>query len=211
MAHTQRYLLLALLLVACNDNRNYIRVFVNGISNFSAVTALRVNVTNNAQTGTVSVPVASSPRPDPFDFSLEFDRARTGQVNLSIEGRNSSDATLARGQTVTTLAEGIVDATLALQQLPAPTANSLSPTNCHFPGGGAQISVIGSNFVSGSVVLWDTILNRLDTTFISSSQLQITTPRGFDMQNIGVSVRNPDGQTSNSVAFYYRSDPLTCP
>ena len=206
----RRCLLLALLLVACN-NRNYVRVIVTGLSSFSEVTALRVNVTHNTQTGTVSVPVPSSPRPDPFDFSLEFDADRTGQVNLNIEGRNSDDALLARGSTVADLAKGVVDASLTLQQLPAPFVTNLTPLNCHRPSGGAQIFVNGGNFTSGSVVLWGSTLNPLNTTFRSASQVEIVTPRGFEGQDVNVFVRNPDGQTSNSVPFYYRTDALTCP
>lgn len=209
----RRCWLLVLLLAACNDGRNYVRVSVGSITNFSAAATLQVTVTNNGQTGTVNVPVpTNSQRPDPFDFSLEFDPARTGQVGIDIEARNGSGGPLARGTTTITIAKGIVQAPLTLQQLPAPSVNNLSPIHCHFPGGGAQIFVNGANFVSGSVVLWGNGSTPLNTTVNSSGQLEILTPRGFDNTDVDVVVRNPDGQTSNNnVQFYYRSDPLLCP
>ncbi|HEX2571906.1 MAG TPA: IPT/TIG domain-containing protein [Polyangia bacterium] len=207
----RRCLLLALLLAACNDSRNYVVVSVAGISNYNAVTSLHVDVANNSNTAAVDVPVPTGSRPpDPFTFSLGFDAARAGQVGIGLEARNSSGAPLARGDAIATLAKGVVEASLTLERLPSPSVNNLSPINCHYPTGGAQIFINGADFLSSSVVEWG-FANPIATTFISTSQLRVTTPPGNDGQTVDVYVRNPDRQLSNSVQFYYRFDLLNCP
>jgi hypothetical protein len=211
MSMMRRGLLLALLLVAC-DNRNYVEVSVHGISDFTGVTALRVDVTHNSQTAApVNVGVASGAETTPFTFSLGFDRDRTGQVTLNLMALNAAEDPLARGNTVANIVSGSVGETvLTLQSLSPPSINRLTP-NCYFPEGGVEVFVNGSDFFSRSVVLFDGV--ELPTTFNTGSQLRIVAPnRGFGFEGISfVRVRNPDGQTSNSVPFYYRLDLINCP
>jgi hypothetical protein len=98
--------------------------------------------------------------------------------------------------------------TIALaQSIPVPLVNNpLVPASAAPGGTDFTLTVNGTGFVSGSVVNWNN--SRLDTKFISNSQLSATVP-AIDIANPGtasVAVANPvpGGGTSNADFFDIR-------
>src|SRR5207249_3013407 len=94
---------------------------------------------------------------------------------------------------------------------PVPTISSLSPPSALAGGQGFNLTVNGSNFVSGSVVRWNGA-NRT-TTFVSASQIAASIPAS-DISSAGaatVTVFNPSpgGGTSNSQTFNIVASSLT--
>lgn len=86
-------------------------------------------------------------------------------------------------------------------QQTSPVISSLNPNTAVVGGGGFTLTVNGSNFVSGAKVRWNG--NERQTSFGSVAQLTAQIPAS-DLLAVGtanVTVANPDGQTSNSVAF----------
>ncbi|WP_234414246.1 IPT/TIG domain-containing protein [Paenibacillus sp. CAA11] len=76
---------------------------------------------------------------------------------------------------------------------PAPVITTVAPDH-GLVTGGTSVVITGSNFVSGvKVKLKD---QELATTFVSSTQLKITTPAWNSAEVVNVSVTNPDGQTA---------------
>jgi len=86
---------------------------------------------------------------------------------------------------------------------PAPSISSLSPSTGGAGGPAFTLSVIGSNFVPGSVVQWNGLERA--TTFVSSTALTAAIPAGdvADGGIVEVSVFNaaPGGGTSSAVSF----------
>jgi hypothetical protein len=94
---------------------------------------------------------------------------------------------------------------------PVPGLTSLNPTSVS-PGSPAfTLTVIGNNFVNGSVIRW----NNSDraTTYISATQLTATIPASDIASNrpVNVSVFNPSpgGGLSNSLLFAVGTKPIT--
>jgi hypothetical protein len=84
------------------------------------------------------------------------------------------------------------------------TANGLIPSSAAAGGPAMQLIVVGTNFVSGSVVNWNSGTNQaLTTSFVSSTQLAAVLPAALIATSgvAFVSVQNPGPVNSNSVAF----------
>src|SRR5438876_5029593 len=86
---------------------------------------------------------------------------------------------------------------------PVPTVTSLSPTSTTAGGGAFTLTVNGTNFVSGSVVQWNS--SARTTTFVSATQLRATITAA-DIATAGTaSVRvftpAPGGGNSNALTF----------
>lgn len=86
---------------------------------------------------------------------------------------------------------------------PVPVATSLSPAFATAGGATFTLTVIGSSFVSGSVVRWNGV--NLTTTFVSATQLTASIPMA-DISTAGtanVTVFNPavGGGTSGALTF----------
>jgi uncharacterized delta-60 repeat protein len=82
-----------------------------------------------------------------------------------------------------------------------PGITELSPTSANPGGASFTLTVTGSNFVSGSVVLWNG--TALTTTFASATSLTATVPAS-DLAQSGtasVTVSNPGNVTSNARTF----------
>jgi hypothetical protein len=83
----------------------------------------------------------------------------------------------------------------------APTIGSVSPTSGPLAGG-TQITIAGTNFVSGARVLVGG--RSATTTFVGSTQLRASTPTGAAAAAVAVQVTNPNGQSATrSNAFTY--------
>lgn len=83
----------------------------------------------------------------------------------------------------------------------APALSSLSPSAATAGGPAFTLTVNGSNFVSGSTVRWNGAARP--TTFVSASQVTAAIPSS-DIATAGtanVSVANPDGAASGTLAF----------
>jgi hypothetical protein len=92
-------------------------------------------------------------------------------------------------------------------QNPVPGVTSISPSSATAGSRAINITVTGSNFISGSVVQWGG--SARITTFVSSTQLTVAITAA-DLSNAGtvaVSVFNasPGGGTSNSLSFVVSS------
>jgi membrane-bound inhibitor of C-type lysozyme len=85
------------------------------------------------------------------------------------------------------------------------SAGGLSPASAVAGSAGFQLSVTGSNFVSGATVQWAAggTPQSLTTAFVSSSQLTALVPAPLIAAagNVFVSVQNPGNIVSNLVAF----------
>jgi hypothetical protein len=96
-----------------------------------------------------------------------------------------------------------LEITTVPQNNPVPSVASLNPTSAVVGDPGFTLTVVGTNFVSGSVVRW----NGLDraTTFVSGTQLTaaITAADIATVETASVTVYNPapGGGTSNVVNF----------
>lgn len=86
-------------------------------------------------------------------------------------------------------------------QNPPPTITSISPATAIAGGPAFNLTVNGTNFVSGSTVNFSG--NALPTTFVSGNQLTAAVPAA-DITvngNFSVTVNNPGGQTADAVTF----------
>ena len=82
-----------------------------------------------------------------------------------------------------------------------PTLSSLSPSSAPAGSAGFTLTVTGTNFVSGSTVLWNGAART--TSFAGSTQLSAAIPAS-DVATAGsatVTVTNPGGATSNGLTF----------
>lgn len=94
---------------------------------------------------------------------------------------------------------------------PAPTLTALTPNTSPAGVSSLALSVTGTNFVSGSQILWNG--NAMTTTFGSSTQLSATIPGSY-FSSIGtanVYVLNPDSTISNQLPFTITVSPSTVP
>lgn len=94
---------------------------------------------------------------------------------------------------------------------PTPAISGLSPAGAVSAGGAFTLTVNGSNFVAGSVVLWNG--SSRTTTLVSSSKLQAAI-MASDIASVGsavvtVSSPAPGGGVSNSSVFSITAAPLT--
>jgi len=96
---------------------------------------------------------------------------------------------------------------------PLPFISHLSPSQLGVGSGGFTLSVIGTNFIDGARIVWNGA--ALETTFISSSQLQapITADELEEARQVNVLVKNPEpvGGSSNIKLFNVGSLQLFLP
>ncbi|HEY2994770.1 MAG TPA: PA14 domain-containing protein [Methylomirabilota bacterium] len=93
----------------------------------------------------------------------------------------------------------------------APTLATLTPNNATAGGAAFTLTADGNSFVSGATVLWNGTTRA--TTFVSATRVTASIPAS-DIAAAGsasVSVRNPDGQTSNTVTFTVNPAGGGCP
>lgn len=96
---------------------------------------------------------------------------------------------------------------MAFAQKPAkgapPVISSIAPSSATAGGPAITLTVRGSNFVTGSIVLWNG--NTLTTTYVSATELQAAIPSGLvaaaGTAQIAVYSPGRSGGTSNTVAF----------
>ncbi|MCW5965904.1 MAG: hypothetical protein KIT83_17835 [Bryobacterales bacterium] len=84
---------------------------------------------------------------------------------------------------------------------PAPTLTLLSPDNANANSGPVALTVTGTNFVSGAVVVFGT--TDLTTSFVGATSLTASIPNSL-LQTAGpvsVTVRNPNNDVSNGLTF----------
>ena len=84
---------------------------------------------------------------------------------------------------------------------PNPVISSLSPTSATVGGPAFTLTVNGTGFASGAVVVFDN--TSATTTFVSSSQLTAMVPANLiaNAHTATVQVSNPSGAVSNTVNF----------
>jgi len=84
-----------------------------------------------------------------------------------------------------------------------PVVSSIAPTSATAGGPGFALTVNGSNFSTGSIVLWNG--NSISTTYVSATQLQGTIPgariAAAGVAQVAVYTPGRSGGTSNLVAF----------
>jgi len=125
----------------------------------------------------------------------------TGLGNVNVTVVNPSGATSAKAVfTVTSVT------------YPAPTISSIDPTSTTANGLGFNLTVYGSNFVSGATVYFSG--TAISTTYVSASQLNASVPQAqvASAGNYPVYVINPapGGGQSNSATFKVTS-PVSLP
>jgi hypothetical protein len=84
---------------------------------------------------------------------------------------------------------------------PAPTLTGLTPSSTAAGGPGFTLTADGTNFVSGATLFWNGL--QRSTSFVSATRVTATV-FASDIATAGsalVTVRNPDGQTSNTQTF----------
>ena len=91
---------------------------------------------------------------------------------------------------------------------PPPRVMSLAPTSVHQGDGPTEITATGAGFEPGAQVLFDG--NAATTTYVDGSTVKATTPPIFFAGLTLVSVRNPNGDTSNQAALV-AEPPLEAP
>lgn len=140
---------------------------------------------NNVLSGRETTWTSSAPAVASVDGSGRVTglTAGTATISASVEGRSAS-------------------VTLTVNN-PAPTLNALDPAEAAVGGPGFELTVRGTNFVHGSVVLWDG--HARATTYVSGTELraQITAADIAQPRVVQVAVSNPapGGGTSASRPF----------
>ena len=94
---------------------------------------------------------------------------------------------------------------------PPPTMIALTPSSATAGGAAFTLTVDGTNFVAGTSVLWNGVSRA--TTFVSATRVSaaITAADIAAAGSVPVSVKNPDGQTSNAVTFTVNPAGGGCP
>jgi len=86
---------------------------------------------------------------------------------------------------------------------PLPTMGSLSPSNAHAGGAGLTLTVLGTNFVSSSVVRWNGAARS--TTFVSSTRITTAIAAGdlavMGTTSVTVFTPTPGGGTTSATTF----------
>lgn len=90
---------------------------------------------------------------------------------------------------------------------PAPSITSLSPNSVVAGSGGFTLTVNGTNFASGASVQWNG--TNLNTTFVSTTQLQASVPATLTATSGSPSITvSVNGQTSAAAAFTVNSSQI---
>jgi hypothetical protein len=87
-----------------------------------------------------------------------------------------------------------------------PTVTGLNP-NSGTPTGGTQVTITGSNFVTGATVTFDGI-PATNVTFVNAAQITCTTP-AHTAGAVNVSVTNPDTQNGTLANGFTYGGPVT--
>jgi len=106
---------------------------------------------------------------------------------------------------VTALANGITGSATVIVNAFDPTLTSITPSSATLGGPGFTMTVIGTNFVTNSLVRWNG--NTLLTTYVSPTQLtaQVDAFRIAASGPVSVTVKNPDpAGESNALPFIIR-------
>jgi hypothetical protein len=92
-----------------------------------------------------------------------------------------------------------------------PTVTALTPNTATAGGAAFTLTVDGTNFITGSSVLWNGTSRA--TTFVSGTRLTaaIAAADIAAAGSVPVSVKNPDGQTSNAMTFTVNPPGGGCP
>jgi sugar lactone lactonase YvrE len=144
--------------------------------------------TGDCVSGTQLNPGASCPIPTYFTPSKVG--TLTGTITLTDNTLNATAAT----QMISLSGVGVAAP-------PTPVLSSLSPNSVTAPGAAFTLTVTGSNFVSGSIVLWNGA--KLTTTYVSATELKAAVPAA-DVATGGyfpVTVSNPVPPVSNALIF----------
>ncbi len=174
---------------------------------------------NSTSNGVVITPAGKTLRAgESTQFSAKVTGNASQSVNWSVNGIPTGNAmvgtidgtgkytappSLPKPNVVKVEADSIADKTLSATtsvtvENPIPVAQIVSPTL--LPVGNFTVTVGGSNFVSGSKVLFGG--SALATTFVSASQLKATgTATSAQTGTVRVTVENPDPGKSDSAAF----------
>ncbi len=90
---------------------------------------------------------------------------------------------------------------------PPPAITRLEPNSASVGAAGFDLTVRGSNFVSGATVTWNEF--NLATQFVSATELRAAVPAGrlAASGSQSVRVRNPNGQLSNPLTFMVDANP----
>ena len=93
----------------------------------------------------------------------------------------------------------------------APTGTTLTPSSTTAGGAAFTLTVDGTNFVAGTSVLWNGTSRA--TTFVSGTRVTaaIAAADVATAGSVPVSVKNPDGQTSNALTFTINPATTGCP
>ena len=129
------------------------------------------------------------------------------QLNAAIPATDVAAAGAAQVTAVNPEGETSNALTFTVTSAPAPTITALSPNSAQAGGPAFNLTVTGTNFVSGATVKWNG--NSRSTTFVSATQLTAAIP-ATDVAAAGtaqVTVLNPDGGTSSALPFTITSVP----
>ncbi len=181
--------------------------------------SMNVGGSSSTSNGVVITPAGMTMRAgDSTQFSAKVTGNANQTVNWSVNGVPTGNATVgtidATGKykapaslptpnMVKIAAASVADKTLTATtsvtlQNPIPVAQIVSPT--FLPVGSFSVTIGGSNFVSGSKVLFGG--SPLATTFVSASQLKATgTTTSAQVGTVKITVENPDPGKSDSAAF----------
>ncbi len=84
---------------------------------------------------------------------------------------------------------------------PTPGLVSASPSSVAAGSGNLTVTIVGSNFVPGAILTWNT--SERTTTFVDSSHLTVAIPAS-DVSKTGTAnlvVNNPGSENSSSISF----------
>ena len=95
----------------------------------------------------------------------------------------------------------VIQMSWAAGAIPFPTLSALTPANAPAGGPAFTLAADGTNFVNGATLLWNGVART--STFVSATRVTASIPAG-DIAAPGsasVTLRNPNGQTSNARTF----------
>lgn len=130
--------------------------------------------------------------------------ASTGTVEFDIAGNSANGDLQNTGDYI--LQKSVMATPAATSPPPQFAASNASTPHIGPIAGGTQVTINGSNFVSGAKVFFGT-QPAATTTFVSANQLQAAAPAGSAEGPIDLKVQNPDTQSATLAgAFTYFDD-----
>jgi len=133
--------------------------------------------------------------------------AGSGSISYGVAQNQTS---VARAGTLIAAGSKVPISQAAAGTNPTPSITSVSPASVAAGGGATTLSVVGSGFISGSVVRWNGT-DRI-TTFVSSTRLSAAIPAS-DIAAAGTALVTvfspaPGGGASNALTFIISSAPI---